>query len=78
MRSTSEILAAIESKGSWLKQDARFLADYVQMLDVRRDFETLAEEAMDMAERELIAALQVVRKSRAAFNAKPVESVRAA
>lgn len=78
MRSTSEILAAIESKGSWLKQDAQFLADYVRMLDVRRDFPTLAEAAMDEAEKELIAALQVVRKSRAVFNAKPVENVRAA
>ena len=76
--STSDILASIEAKGSWLKQDAQSLADFVHRLTFRRDFPTLAEEAMDLAEQELIAALQSVRKSRAVFNAKPVENSRAA
>jgi hypothetical protein len=76
--STSDILASIEAKGSWLRQDAQSLADFVHRLAVRRDFPTLAEAAMDEAEKELIAALQTVRKSRAAFNAKPVENSRAA
>jgi hypothetical protein len=73
MRNISELLAAIESKGSWLKQDAMTLAIYVQMLSVRRDFPTLAEAAMDEAEKELIDALKSVRQSRATFNSKPVE-----
>jgi hypothetical protein len=70
---TSEILSAIESKADWLKQDAKLLSDFVSMLSIRRDFPTLAEDAMDRAEQELVAALGSVRTSRAAYNAKPVE-----
>jgi hypothetical protein len=78
MRDTSDVLASIESKATWLKQDAKFMADFVAMLSVRRDFETRAEAAMDEAERELIEALKSVRQSRKAFNAVPVEPSRAA
>lgn len=78
MSNTSDILAGIESKANWLRQDSQFLADYVGRLTHRRNFETKAEAAMDAAERDLIAALQSVRKSRAAFNAKPVENACAA
>jgi hypothetical protein len=73
MRTTSDLLAAIEAKSSWLRQDAKFLSDFVSQLKLRRDFPTLAEEGMDMAEAELIAALGVVRRARAAYLAKPVE-----
>jgi hypothetical protein len=71
---TSDILASIVSRTSFLKLDAQCLADDVGRLALRRDFPTLAEDGMDLAERELIAALQSVRLSRAEFNAKPVES----
>lgn len=73
MQNTSDILERIQSKGEWLKRDAQGLADFISLLSIRRDFPTLAEEAMDNAEAELIAALKTVRLSRAAYNAKPVE-----
>lgn len=73
MRNTSDILASIEAKSSWLRQDAKFLADFVGMLSIRRDFLTLAEGAMDEAEQQLVDALKSVRESRKAFNAKPLE-----
>jgi hypothetical protein len=71
--STSELLDRIESKASWLRQDAKMLAESVSALKIRRDFPTLAEEAMDKAEAELIAALQTVRKARATYNSLPAE-----
>jgi len=73
MATTSDILAGIESKAKWLEQDGKFLADYVARLPMQRSFETRAEAAMDDAERALIEALRVVRASRMAYGAKPVE-----
>lgn len=78
MASTSDILAGIESKAKWLEQDGKFLADYVARLPMQRTFETRAEAAMDEAERALLESLRVVRASRAAYNAKPLEADRAA
>lgn len=75
---TSDILASIVARTNFLKLDAQSLANDVGRMALRRDFPTLAEDGMDLAERELIAALQSVRKSRAAFNAKPVEQSHAA
>jgi hypothetical protein len=78
MSNTSGILASIESKASWLKQDAKLLADFVAMLPMRRDFPTLAEDAMDEAEQQLMESLKSVRESRRIFNAKPKEKSHAA
>lgn len=73
MSSTSELLQRIESKCGWLRQDARMLAESASMISLRRDFPTLAEEGMDLAERELIEALALVRKARKTYQAKPAE-----
>lgn len=73
MATVSDILAGIESKAKWMEHDGRFLAGYVRMLPLRRDFETKAEAAIDDAERALIEALKIVRNARAAYNSKPVE-----
>ncbi len=73
MCSVSDILAGIESKATWIATDGKMLADYVARLPVQRNFETRAEAAIDDAERALIEALKVVRASRAAYNAKPLE-----
>ena len=70
---TSDLLGAIESKATWLKDDARRLADFISILAIRRDFPTLAEAAMDTAEAELLEALQSVRNSRTAYLSKPKE-----
>lgn len=74
MSSTSELLLRIESKCGWLRQDAKMLADSASMISQRRDFPTLAEEGLDLAERELIDALATVRRARAAYLSKPLES----
>ena len=71
--STSELIQRIESKASWLRQDAKMLAESISALKIKRDFPTLAEDAMDLAERELVEALRLVRRSRASYNAKPAE-----
>jgi hypothetical protein len=76
--STSDVLAAIESKCFWIKADANELVMCVARLPFRHEFETKAEAAMDDAERELIEALKAVRKSRAAYHAKQVERQHAA
>lgn len=78
MATVSDILAGIESKAKWMEQDGKFLAQYVSMLPLRRDFETRAEAAIDDAEQALVAALKIVRESRKAYNSKPVEQSRAA
>ena len=78
MSSISEALAAIESKCFWLKYDADELCSWVARLPFRRDFETMAEAAMDETEQCLIEALRVVRKSRAAYRNKQVEGRNAA
>lgn len=73
MRTTSEIMSYIESRCSWLTQDARLIANGVMELKQRRDFPTLVEEGFDLAERELIEALALVRKARKTYQAKPAE-----
>jgi len=73
MRSTSEIMSYVESRCSWLTQDARLIANGVMELKQRRDFPTLVEEGLDLAERELIEALAIVRKARKTYQAKPAE-----
>lgn len=78
MDQTSGILAAIESKATWLQRDADLLSGFAHQLTTRRNFETRAEAAIDEAERHLIEALKKVRAARKVYNAKPVERSRAA
>jgi hypothetical protein len=78
MTSISNILGGIESKAAWIARDGQGLADYVAMLAVRRNFETLAEAAMDDAEKALLEALKTVRAARKAYQAKPLEQSHAA
>jgi hypothetical protein len=70
---TSDLLASIESKASWLEQDARMLIDFVCMLAIRRDFPTKAEAAMDIAKTALLQALKDVRTARTYYLAKPTQ-----
>jgi len=70
---TSDILAAIESKAQWLKQDANAMADFMARLPLQRGFHTLAESAMDEAEAALIDALRIVRLCRNQYHLKPQE-----
>jgi hypothetical protein len=74
----SDVLAAIEAKGQWLQRDAANLANFVRLLAYRRDFYTKAEDALDLAERELLNALASVRAIRKEFQAKPTEQTHAA
>ena len=73
MRSTSEIMSYVESRCAWLRQDSKLISDGVSELKLRRDFPTLVEEGFDLAERELIEALALVRKARKTYQAKPAE-----
>lgn len=68
MSDTSSILAAIESKATWLQRDAELLAGFTSQLTTRRNFETRAE-----AEQVLIDALKQVRQARKLYNSKPVD-----
>ena len=70
---TSDLLASIESKASWVESDAKQLIDFVCMLAIRRDYPTRAEAAMDIAEAALLQALQDVRTARKYYLAKPTE-----
>ena len=47
-----------------LAQDAKTLMFWTQKITTQRPFETMAEEAMDNAEKALINALESVRKAR--------------
>ena len=53
--------------------DARELLHYVGLTETRPDFETLAEEAMETAERSLIEALERIRRARSEYTEKPIE-----
>lgn len=70
---TSDLLASIESKASWVESDAKLLVEFVCMLAIRRDFPTKAEAAMDIAESALLQAIQDVRTARKYYLAKPLE-----
>ncbi len=70
---TSDLLASIESKASWVETDARQLIDFVCMLAIRRDYPTRAEAAMDIAEAALIQALKDVQTARKYYYARPIE-----
>ena len=55
-------LSEIESKARWICDDATGLTTYIKRLPARRSYETLAEDALATAERELIAALELERR----------------
>ena len=71
---TSDLLASIESKASWVETDAKQLIDFVCMLAIRRDYPTRAEAAMDIAESALLQAIQDVRTARKYYLAKPLRT----
>lgn len=71
----STILAGIERKAEWLKQDSQGLCNFVGALATRPWFETRAENAMALAEQHLIAALETVRACRAAYDATPRDAL---
>ena len=52
-----------------LAQDAKTLMYWAQKITTQRSFETLAEEALDNAERALTNALESVRKARNHYKA---------
>lgn len=72
--SISTILLSIEMKANHLSGHAYQLSRYVHSLTYQRNFETRAEAAIDLAEKELSDALAKVRLIKAEFLAKPVEA----
>lgn len=71
--SISTILSSIKSKAEWVRNDSYQLRQYVDALKYQRNFETEAEDAIGLAEKELVDALARVRLAKAEFIAKPVE-----
>lgn len=70
--SIRDTLGQIESKASWIRDDAVGLTSYVNRLPARRSYETNAEDALATAEQELVNALAKVRAARARYTALPV------
>lgn len=60
----TDLLDGIEAKGKWLLRDAASLVTFMEMLAFRRPFITKAEDAMALAEDQLIDALRIVRHCR--------------
>ena len=54
-----------------LSEDARTLMFWTQKIATQRPFETLAEEALDNAEKALTNALESIRKAREHYKAIP-------
>lgn len=65
-------LERIERYSRYVRQDALNITHNVRAIKDRPEFETMAEDAMALAELELAAALEQVRAARANFNQKPV------
>lgn len=66
----TDLLDGIEAKGKWLLRDAASLATFTEMLAFRRPFITKAEDAMALAEDQLVDALRIVRHCRKLYAAK--------
>lgn len=66
-------LGGIKDHSYWLKTSASRLVHYIQLLVSRPDYETMAEDEMNEAEKSLLEALEKLREVKAAYQAKPVE-----
>ena len=60
----STALAGIETKSTYIRHDTHSLAQYVAMLVDLPDYETRAEEAVQLAENTLIEAMTAVKLAR--------------
>lgn len=74
----SMALAGIETKATYTRHDAHDLAQYVRMLTDLPDYETRAEEAVQLAENTLAEALLAVKLVRSELEKKRHHQLQAA
>jgi hypothetical protein len=72
-REVAPYLRAVEAIGKSLTRSTADLQRVMPALRLRTAFMSLAEDALEEAERNLVAALLEVRRSRAAYAALPID-----
>ena len=66
-------LTGIENKASWIRDDAVDLARYVRMIPNLPEYETRAEDMVDLAELALTEALLSVKLTKSELSKKRTE-----